>query len=365
MLRLLLTLLIVLPTLVNAEDQSIGIVTAAESQGTLKRESGEKIETQENTPLQMMDRIETFQGAHRLTFIDETIVDMTAQSLLTIDDYVYDPSNNEGSLNLQAKLGTIRYASGKLAKNFRQNVKIETPTSTIGVRGTDFTMSVDELGGSTIILLPSCDISGYCYVGEIEVETDVGIVILSQAFQATYTSSRERPPAPVVQLELDENLINNMLLVRKKKLVDDEDETGRVKIINILDIDFLEFKELDADLLATEEEFNELDVNFLDFDLLPNILDQINTELIALLSMDALSGKKKDKKSGIDERGIVLIVRADSWNWSRRVDGNNTIDLEFKNDNNYNINVKQGVIEIYNYELGGTGGNDVTIQQIN
>ena len=103
MLRLLLTLLIVLPTLVNAEDQSIGIVTAAESKGTLKRESGEKLETQKNTPLQMMDRIETFQGAHRLTFIDDTIVDMTAQSLLTIDDYVYDPSNNEGSLNLQAK----------------------------------------------------------------------------------------------------------------------------------------------------------------------------------------------------------------------------------------------------------------------
>ena len=76
---------------------------------------------------------------------------------------------------MKAQLGTLRYASGKLAEGFKENVIIETPTSTIGVRGTDFTMTVDELGSRTIILLPSCDISGNCYVGEIRVETDVGV----------------------------------------------------------------------------------------------------------------------------------------------------------------------------------------------
>ena len=343
--------------------ESIGIVTVADGPGLLERESGTSLETEKNTPLEMMDRIETFQGAHRLTFIDETIVDMTPQSLLTIDDYVYDPSNNEGSLNLKAKLGTIRYASGKLAKNFRQNVKIETPTSTIGVRGTDFTMTVDELGGSTIILLPSCDISGACYVGEITVETDAGFVILNQAFEATYTGSRERSPSPVVKLEIDENLINNLLLIRRKPIVEEEDPLAKRRIANILDMDFLEFKELDIDALEVEEEFAELDVNFLDFDLLPDILEQVNKELIALLSMDALGGKKEKKKSGIDERGIVLIVKPNSWNWSRRVDGNNTTDLELNNENNYTINIQQQDFQVFDYELGGTGGNQIVIYQ--
>ena len=104
-----------------ANAKTIGVVSMAEKPGLLERDGGDTLETELETPLLMMDRIETYQGAHRLTFIDDTIVDMTPQSLLTIDDYVYDPSNNEGSLNLKAKLGTIRYASGKLAKNFKQN----------------------------------------------------------------------------------------------------------------------------------------------------------------------------------------------------------------------------------------------------
>ena len=364
--RLILSISILFSTVawaVDYGDRKIGVVTVAEQPGWLERESGTTLESNTDVPLEMMDRIETFQGAHRLTFIDDTIVDMTPQSLLTIDDYVYDPSNNEGSLNLQAKLGTIRYASGKLAKNFRQNVKIETPTSTIGVRGTDFTMTVDELGGSTIILLPSCDISGNCYVGEIVVDTDVGQVIMNQAFQATSTSSRATPPSPVVQLEIDPDIITNLLIIRKKPIIEEQDNLAKKKVENILDFDFLEFKELDIDALAVEEEFVELDVNFLDFDLLPDILAQVNKELIALLSMDALSGKKDKKKSGIDERGIVLIVRADSWNWSRRVDGNNTIDLELGNQNNYTINVQQQDFQIFDYELGGQGGNQIVIYQ--
>ena len=50
-------------------------------------------------------------------------------------------------------------------------------------------MTVDEIGSSTIILLPSCDGDGMCYVGEISVETDAGFVIMNQAFQATTVST--------------------------------------------------------------------------------------------------------------------------------------------------------------------------------
>ena len=130
----------------------------------------------------------------------------------------------------------------------------------------------------------------------------------------------------------------------------------------LLDIDLLEFKELDEDLLAIEEEFDELAINWLDFDLLPDILEQVNSELIALLSRDALAGRTKGKKSGKDDRGIVLIVGENDWTWFR-TDGTNTIQLVLNNESNYTLNVYQNQIEIYDYELGSSGGNRINVYQ--
>ena len=78
-----------------------------------------------------------------IDFIDDTRVDITAHSRLIIDDFVYDPNTGKGSLGLKASLGTIRYASGQIAKNSRQRVRIRTPSATISVRGTDFAMVID------------------------------------------------------------------------------------------------------------------------------------------------------------------------------------------------------------------------------
>ena len=53
-------------------------------------------------------------------------------------------------------MGTVRYASGQIAKANPQQVGIQTPTATIAVRGTDFSMTVDEVGQSLVMLVPSC-----------------------------------------------------------------------------------------------------------------------------------------------------------------------------------------------------------------
>ena len=148
------------------------------------------------TGVEMNDSIKTQQGKVGITFEDDTRVQVNENSKLVIDDFVYDPKSKAGKLGAKIALGTVRYASGQIAKNSPQNVALNTPTATISVRGTDFTASVDELGQSTIILLPSCpddrnksrtkdDIEKNCKVGEITVESDAGIVILNQAFQAT------------------------------------------------------------------------------------------------------------------------------------------------------------------------------------
>ncbi len=148
-----------------------------------------------------------------LKFVDNTNVKITANSRLLIDDFVYDPKNADaGKLGLKVALGSVRYASGQIAKNNPQQVNIKTPTATIAVRGTDFSMTVDEAGRSMVVLLPSCttedalkkyEVTGNCVTGSIEVMTALGSVTLNQPFTATYVVDAQQPPLPPVPVPMD------------------------------------------------------------------------------------------------------------------------------------------------------------------
>jgi len=78
-------------------------------------------------------------------------------------------------------------------------------------------MTIDEVGSSTIILLPSCDTNGNCFVGEISVESDAGMVIMNQAFQATVVDTISSRPLKPVIVDLEESLINNLLIISKPR----------------------------------------------------------------------------------------------------------------------------------------------------
>ena len=217
---------------------SIGNVDKLEGKGVIDRDKTD-ITLEEELPIEQYDTVKTGNGKVGILFIDDTRVDVTQHSKLIIDEFVYDPNTKKGKLNLSAKLGTIKYASGQIAKTSRQDIVITTPTATIGVRGTDFSMTIDELGGSTIILLPSCDVNGNCLVGEISVESAAGQVILNQAFQATQVFVPENPPTPPVTLDLEIDMISNMLIVAKPKNLEDEDYVKKIKAVaDALDIDF-------------------------------------------------------------------------------------------------------------------------------
>ena len=274
------------------------------------------------------------------------------------------PTKHIPSLSLKATLGTVRYASRQIAKNSAQNVKIKTPTPTIAVRGTDFAMTIDEIGSSTIILLPSCDTSGNCFVGEIAVETDAGFVVMNQAFQATTVDVPDSKPLKPVIVGLDENMINNLLVVSKPKEIEQQEEKERrLKIVaNALDIDFLQFDDLEVDLLEVEEdEFaGALDIDFLEQNFLGDILAELNKQLA--IKMKSEFDKDKKKKAGQDEFGVILLDEEPEWVWMRSDESNNNIVLRLNQENGYIINVTQGDTEIIDYELGD-GDNYITIYQ--
>jgi hypothetical protein len=359
-------ILLTLTTLITNSFASIGEVTIHNGSAVIDRQDGDKdIEVEKELDVFSYDTVKTGQGQVGIKFIDDTRVDVTAHSKLIIDEFVYDPNTNTGKLSLKATLGTVRYASGQIAKNSAQNVNIKTPTATIAVRGTDFAMTVNEIGGSTIVLLPSCNGNGQCYVGEIEVQTDAGFVIMNQAFQATQVDTMESKPLKPVLLNLDEDMINNLLIVAQPKEIEDqvEEEKKLKQIANALDIDFLKFDDLEVDLLeAEEEEFTGLDVDFLDQDFLVDILEQLNKQL-ALQIRSEFDKSKDKKKTGQDEFGVILLDEDPQWVWKRTDESGNNIELRLDQEYGYVINVTQGDIEIIDYELGDSPTNQIRINQ--
>jgi hypothetical protein len=229
----------------------------------------------------MNDTIVTARSRAELTFDDATKVKITEQSKLIIDDFVYDPKSGTGKLAMKVALGTARYASGQIAKNSPQQVAVTTPTASIAVRGTDFSMTVDELGRSLIMLLPSCD-DKTCITGAIEVSNEAGSVVMTQAYQATLVASVDRAPSSPVVVTIDQANINNMLIISRPREISEENRDNRRDNRNALDTNFLDRDFLKpADLDNQLDGFNRLDRNELEDELLPNVLDAVNAALSA------------------------------------------------------------------------------------
>ena len=349
---------------------SIGNVDKLEGKGVIDRDKTD-ITLEEELPIEQYDTVKTGNGKVGILFVDDTRVDVTQHSKLIIDEFVFDPNTKKGKLNLSAKLGTIKYASGQIAKTSRQDITITTPTATIGVRGTDFSMTIDELGSSTIILLPSCDVNGNCLVGEISVESAAGQVILNQAFQATQVFVPENPPTPPVTLDLEIDMINNMLIIAKPKNLEDEDYVKKIKAVaDALDIDFLEIDDLDQDYLEEEEDLyvTGLDIDFLQQNFLADILKQINEELA--LQMRNEFDKQEERKSiegitlGKDpETGVIILDESPQWVWIREDASGAYIELRLDQEYGYILNIIQGEFEMYDFELLGQD-NEINILQV-
>ena len=223
--NLLLAIMLTLPGFANAVNP-IGSVTDTKGTSCQVERSKKTLPGDKGSAIEPMDIYLTKTCVSTLTFVDETKVKVTENSRLLIDDFVYDPKKSDaGKLALKVGMGTVRYASGQIAKNNPQQVAVKTPTASIAVRGTDFSMTVDETGQSLVVLLPSCkddsEMKKYeleenkCRVGEIDVETPSGKVTLNQAFHATYVALPTLIPTPPVVLNTVESQVNSNLIIVK------------------------------------------------------------------------------------------------------------------------------------------------------
>jgi hypothetical protein len=317
-----------------------------------------------NTAVEMNDTVSTARAKATLTFEDKTTVKLTEHSKMIIDDFVYDPKKGAGKLGMKMALGTARYASGQIAKNNPQQVAIKTPTASIAVRGTDFSMTVDELGRSLVVLLPSCDDKG-CVTGAIEVSNFGGVVLLDVPYQATLVNSSYTMPSEPIVVKLDQANINNMLIISKPKEVAEAEQAGTAKKeksildFNELDVDLLKFSALDENSLDKK---TALDRNDLDSDLLAfNSLNELDRQNASLLSNELddpiLPGYSANKSLGLlyyfnDDQTKVTLYKAGTHNA--------TVTFDTTKSATFTLN-QSGQTIIQNVNKGST--STVTINQ--
>ena len=294
---------------INAAENIGGILEQSGSVGKISRTTGETLQAELETNIVSMDEVETANGRLKIKFIDDTQVSLTENTYMEINEYVFDPDPNKSKMALNFVSGTARFATGGLGLVARENITIQTPTASIGIRGTDFTTTVDELGRSLVILLPDEDCTdkvaleeGCAPSGSITVTNDGGTQILDEAYQAVMVSTFETiPTAPVKLVNLNLDMIDNMFIISEPKeiTVAQEEQADQLKgdagLLDFdgLDQDFLDTATLDDDT-ANNYEFSELDIDYLDVEFLNDLLEILSDD-IDLLAQENTSTTSGDK----------------------------------------------------------------------
>ena len=89
------------------------------------------------------DTIETGNdGSVGITFIDNTLTSIGPNTSLTIDEFVFDPGTQEGSILMDLTKGSLSLVSGLIAKASPDAVKVRTPDAIMGLRGTRLVIEV-------------------------------------------------------------------------------------------------------------------------------------------------------------------------------------------------------------------------------
>ena len=342
----------------------IGAISEIKGNGEILRENQpDKLLAELALDIFSNDDIRTGNGRIAIQFIDDSVIRLTEHSKVIIDKFIFDPNPEKSELALSFIKGTGRFVTGKLKRIKKENIKIRTNSATIGIRGTDFTITVDEIGRSMVILLPNPDGSSS---GEITVTTFAGTVVMNQPFQATMVTVAESAPTkPVVLENLTLDFIDNLLIVNPpqeiEKAVEDQNTTAN----NVLDIDLLEETELEKDYLDEDfEDIDRLDIDLLNVDFLTDLLDIIDRGVGTKAQVSVIEGVSIEGiKAGFDpDNQTYVFVEGSVLTFFRSVE--NTIDLELDKDGAYNLAILSAGKEI-NATINGGGESAISINQSN
>lgn len=126
--------------------EAAGMVKVAKGQVSIER-NGKKLPAAVGSVVEVADRVRTGTDASvGVTLRDNTLLSAGPNSLIVIEKFAFDNTTQEGNMSIRIRQGTLSVASGKIAKRTPESVDFHTPTSVLGVRGTEFVIEVEGNG---------------------------------------------------------------------------------------------------------------------------------------------------------------------------------------------------------------------------
>jgi hypothetical protein len=106
---------------------------------------GQRLKAAPGLTLQKGDKLVTGKdGRMSLTFVDNTRFALGPNSSVSVSEFQYDRTRQKGTMLTQVDRGSLAVVSGKIAKSDRDAMKVRTPNTLLGVRGTKFIVDVGK-----------------------------------------------------------------------------------------------------------------------------------------------------------------------------------------------------------------------------
>lgn len=135
---------IILSATTASADEVIGTVKSVKGEVSIVR-SNAYIMGIAGMQLMEVDKIITGpDSAIGITLQDGTLMSFGSKSASQLNKFRYDPVRQDGNMLITLLKGSMRFVTGLLGKQNPSAVSVRTPASTIGIRGTDFIVSVEK-----------------------------------------------------------------------------------------------------------------------------------------------------------------------------------------------------------------------------
>jgi hypothetical protein len=91
------------------------------------------------------DTIVTANGTVGITFADNSMMSLGPFSRLSLDQFTFDATTQNGVFNTSLQKGTLAVKSGQIVRQTPEAMRVRTPAALLGVRGTEFVVSADDV----------------------------------------------------------------------------------------------------------------------------------------------------------------------------------------------------------------------------
>ena len=208
------------------EKQIIGVLAAAV--GQVFNQEGIQLKTGDK--IYFGDTIKVNEKSNsQILLLDQTVLNVGAKSEVIIDEFVFDPSNNDGKILSQIKQGSMKVITGLISEKDPNNLIVKVPAGSIGTRGTEFQAIVNNDNQESKILLigPGPGNTLGLRPGAVEVANNLGSVVLDQPYTYTKMVPNTPPDPPVVIPAAELNEFKQSLEAKNTEVIQEPEQAAQ------------------------------------------------------------------------------------------------------------------------------------------